>query len=79
MFDLIEYLDNLELVTDNSPEQYAGIVTFRHRSIPAEKLYRQLMDQRVLCAQRGGGIRFSPHFYTPWTKIQQALQLANAN
>lgn len=79
MFDLIESLDNLEPITDNTPGQYAGIVTFRHRVMPAEDLYRKLMDQQILCAQRGGGIRFSPHFYTPWTKIQQALQLANAS
>jgi hypothetical protein len=31
------------------------------------------MQRRVLCAQRGGGIRFSPHFYTPVEVIDRAL------
>lgn len=77
MFDLIEQLDNLELLTDTQTGRYAGIVVFRHRSMDTDKLHAYLMQQRVLCAQRGGGIRFSPHFYTSWTKIEQALQLAN--
>jgi cysteine desulfurase/selenocysteine lyase len=28
-----------------------------------------------LCAARGGGVRFSPHFYTPREQIDQALSL----
>jgi len=28
-----------------------------------------------VCAQRGGGIRFSPHFYTPEHVIDETLGL----
>jgi len=28
-----------------------------------EVLYKHLQDNGVVCALRGGGIRFSPHFY----------------
>ncbi|MDY6979398.1 MAG: aminotransferase class V-fold PLP-dependent enzyme [Pseudomonadota bacterium] len=77
LFDAIDQFPNLELITDTQPGRYAGIVVFRHKQIPVEQLYPWLMEQRVLCAQRGGGIRFSPHFYTPWPKIEQGLQLAN--
>lgn len=78
MFDSIAQLPNLELLTDTRPGRYAGIVVFKHTQTPVEQLYPWLMEQRVLCAQRGGGIRFSPHFYTPWAKIEQGLQRANA-
>lgn len=78
MFDTIGQLSNLELITDTQAGRYAGIVVFKHKQIPVEQLYSRLMEQHVLCAQRGGGIRFSPHFYTPWTKIEQGLQMANA-
>ena len=30
-----------------------------------EALFRHLQAHGVICALRGGGIRFSPHFYTP--------------
>jgi len=29
----------------------------------------------VACALRGGGVRFSPHFYTPRKQLFSALQL----
>ncbi|MDY6980499.1 MAG: aminotransferase class V-fold PLP-dependent enzyme [Pseudomonadota bacterium] len=78
LFDAIDQFSNLELVTDTQAGRYAGIVVFKHKRVPVEQLYPWLMEQRVLCAQRGGGIRFSPHFYTPWAKIEQGLRLANA-
>ena len=33
---------------------------------------------RVLCAQRGGGVRFSPHFYTPFEDLDRAMDLVAA-
>jgi hypothetical protein len=36
---------------------------------------KNLMARGVICAQRGGGIRFSPHFYTPEAVLQRAVQL----
>ncbi len=78
IFDTIDQLANLELLTDTQAGRYAGIVVFKHKQIPTEQLYAWLMEQHVLCARRGGGIRFSPHFHTPWEKTEQGLQLANA-
>jgi len=31
------------------------------------------MNQGVICAPRGGGIRFSPHFYTPQQVLDRAI------
>ena len=40
----------------------AGIVTFKPLRENLDALYRRLQAAGVICAQRGGGIRFSPHF-----------------
>ncbi|NNF95631.1 MAG: aminotransferase class V-fold PLP-dependent enzyme, partial [Halobacteria archaeon] len=77
LFTLIESSANLECLTDMTPGRYAGIVVFRHKLYPSEHVYRYLMQHRVLCALRGGGVRFSPHFYTPAELLQQAVDLAD--
>jgi selenocysteine lyase/cysteine desulfurase len=63
----------LELVTPTAPDRHAGIVTFRGRGCPAPVLFRHLQARGVVCAQRTGGIRFSPHFYTPQDRVSDAL------
>ncbi len=77
LFSLIKNSTNLECITDMSPGRYGGIVVFRHKHLPATQLYRHLMQNRVLCALRGWGVRFSPHFYTSSTHLRQAIDLAD--
>lgn len=74
---VIDRIDDLglELLSPRAAERRAGIVTFRVPGIDAGHLYRRLMERRVLCAQRGGGIRFSPHFYTPIAVLDRAMDL----
>lgn len=76
MFECINNSGKLDLLTDATEGRVSGIVTFSHRSIDNESLFSLLTENGVMCAQRGGGIRFSPHFYTPRDKIQQALEIA---
>ncbi|MTW21153.1 aminotransferase class V-fold PLP-dependent enzyme [Allochromatium palmeri] len=64
-----------ELLTPRAPERRAGIVTFRVPGESAARLYPLLMARRVLCAQRGGGLRFSPHFYTEFETLERAMRL----
>jgi selenocysteine lyase/cysteine desulfurase len=77
LMQLIVESENLDCLTDSRPGRYAGIVTLRHREVPGEHLYRYLMERQVLCALRGGGVRFSPHFYTPLSHLERAVDLAN--
>jgi selenocysteine lyase/cysteine desulfurase len=77
LFTLIQSSTNLECLTDMTVGRYAGIVVFRHKHYPSEHVYRYLMQHRVLCALRGGGVRFSPHFYTPAKLLEQAISLAD--
>lgn len=69
----------LELLTPQEADRRAGIVTFRFHDRDSAfhaQLYRQLMREGVICAHRGGGIRYSPHFYTDESIIDEALQRA---
>lgn len=77
LFSLIKNSANLECITDTTPGRYGGIVLFRHKKTPSVHLYRHLIQHRVLCALRGGGVRFSPHFYTSREQLQQAIKLAD--
>jgi cysteine desulfurase/selenocysteine lyase len=65
-----------DLISSTEPGRRAGIVTFRLPGVASETLFRQLQAQGVICALRGGGIRFSPHFYTPRAVVQRAVGLA---
>ncbi|WP_018864293.1 MULTISPECIES: aminotransferase class V-fold PLP-dependent enzyme [Thioalkalivibrio] len=51
----------------------AGILTFRPPSADLDAVYARLQAGGVLCAVRGGGIRFSPHYYLTDQQIERAL------
>ncbi|MEJ2061623.1 MAG: aminotransferase class V-fold PLP-dependent enzyme, partial [Gammaproteobacteria bacterium] len=73
---LIEKLEekNMEILSDLRPERRSGILTFRPPGDVAA-VYEHLQGQGVLCALRGGGIRFSPHYYTSREDMDRALTL----
>ena len=75
LFDAIGALERYELLSRTEKGRHAGIVTFRHRSLPGDRLFRQLTEKGVICAQRGGGIRFSPHFHTDEATLERAVSL----
>jgi len=58
------------------PERRAGIVAFRYEGEDIEARYRFLQQNGVICALRGGGIRFSPHFHTSDAALERALALS---
>ena len=64
---------DIKITSPVTQERRAGIVTFRNKLISSANLYKTCMAQGIICAHRGGGIRFSPHFYTPYEKLDQAL------
>lgn len=77
LFTAIAASANLAAVTDARSGRHAGIVTFRNRRQSAELVYRRLSERGVACALRAGGIRFSPHFYTPTGQLDLALECAD--
>lgn len=74
---LIDLLDEngLELLSPRLPRRRSGIVTFRVPGRDTASLHRWLMSRNVICAARGGGIRFSPHFYTQRERLELAFQI----
>jgi cysteine desulfurase/selenocysteine lyase len=64
------------ILSEKRPQRRAGIVTFKRPGIDTGALYQHLQANGVICALRGGGIRFSPHFYTPQQILERALSLA---
>ena len=74
---LIDGIDKagFELLSPREPARRAGIVTLRVPGVDSAALHGRLMEGGLMCAQRGGGIRLSPHFYTTEETIERALEL----
>ena len=69
---------NLEVVSDTSPGRRSGIVVFQADGVDSKRLYRALRAEGVICAARGGGVRFSPHFYLSAVQLDYAVTRAEA-
>jgi selenocysteine lyase/cysteine desulfurase len=76
MLERIHNKDQLQVLSPSRLERLAGIVTFKHRESPSHEVFEQLKQHNIFCAERGGGIRFSPHFYTDPEKIAHAIDCA---
>lgn len=68
-------LNGIEILSPGQPERRSGIITFRLEGWTNAELFERLKAEQVVCALRGGGIRFSPHFYTPGRVIEETLDL----
>ncbi|NNG13808.1 MAG: aminotransferase class V-fold PLP-dependent enzyme [Gammaproteobacteria bacterium] len=69
----LKQIQGMRIITPEHPEQHAGIVTFCPPEADISALHSQLMAKGVICAMRGGGIRFSPHFYTTREILDTAI------
>jgi len=73
--------DRLALLSPGESSRMSGIVSFQRRDLDAAghaALYRHLMKSGVICALRSGGIRFSPHFYTPMPCLEEAMLMVTS-
>lgn len=66
-------MPGVEVLSPTDPARRAGILTFRIDGMGNPTLFQRLKEEQIVCALRGGGIRFSPHFYTPPAVIEQSL------
>lgn len=71
-------IPGVELLSPADPARRAGIVTFRLGGWDNQALFARLKAEQIICAQRGGGIRFSPHFYTPMQTLDDVLAVLRA-
>lgn len=73
LMEEISRAPELELLTPRETARHGGIVTFKLKHGSAQQAHAELMRSGVICAPRGGGIRFAPHFYTPYSALDEAL------
>lgn len=71
---LLQGVPGMKIVTPEVASRHAGILSFRIEGSDSELVYRQLMDRGVICASRGGYIRFSPHFHTRTENLEAAVE-----
>lgn len=75
---LIEKAKEIKIATIQSPENVsrrAGIFNIKLEGMDNAALHGFLTRRNVICAYRGGGIRFSPHYYSTETSLEQALEI----
>ena len=75
--EVIDKSDNLEAIYTDNASKLSGIVTFRHKNHLPARLFKFLREQNIMCAERGGGVRFSPHVYNTEQEIITALVAAD--
>ena len=75
---LIERIDEsgFVLLSPREVSRRAGIVTFQVPGCHQQAMHQALIRRGVICAFRGGGIRFSPHFYNTGEQCERALGMA---
>ena len=76
LIEKIQQSSQLKLLSLAHSAYKSGIVLFAHREQQNAELFKHLQASGVMCALRGGGIRFSPHFYNSLDELDQALAIA---
>jgi cysteine desulfurase / selenocysteine lyase len=66
-------MQDIKPLSPTLPTRRSGIFTFS-APVAMPWLYEQLMAERIVCAQRGGGIRLSPHFYNTESQLAQVIK-----
>lgn len=75
LLDGLQDIAGVQLRSVIEREKRAGILTFSLDGWDNRALHERLKAEQVICAQRGGGIRLSPHFYTEPRIIEHTLRL----
>ncbi len=79
LIDKLQAVKGISVITPVAPSAHAGIVSFRVTDQDPVQVHRRLLENNIICACRGGAIRFSPHFYTPVKKLDKAIEILNLN
>ncbi|SMF44581.1 MULTISPECIES: aminotransferase class V-fold PLP-dependent enzyme [unclassified Pseudomonas] len=74
LYEGLASVPGVVLHTPADPDRRAGIVTFSIKGQASVDIHKALMAERTICALRGGGVRFSPHFYTSEQLIDETVQ-----
>ncbi len=64
-----------KVITPNDDFDRAGIVVFESEKHSPTELYELLFDHNIITAERGSGLRVSPHFYNTEAEISRLLDV----
>ena len=63
------------VTTPKDDSERAGIVIFESKRHTASKIDDLLQENKIITAERGSGVRISPHFYNSETEIERLLEV----
>lgn len=67
----------LRILSNLEADRRSGILTFSTGAAKDAAIWQSFQDNHVMAAQRGGGLRLSPHFYTPDVQLKQLVNLVS--
>ena len=79
--DALRSLDALQASgwTPDMPVPSSTHLAFTHAQADGAQLHAALMASHVICSPRAGGIRLSPHFYTPQSVLEEVIGIIRRN
>lgn len=66
------------LLLSEEPRHRSGITSFRHPDTPSEVLVAELERQHIVCANRNGWVRCSPHLYNTFEEVDRLTAAVDA-
>jgi len=74
LITLFSELADIEILSPTDSHRHGGIFTFSKNNTDLELLYQNLVQNGVVCALRGGGIRLSPHYYNQQSEFEKLAE-----
>ena len=62
------------VLTPKTDAERAGIVIFESDRYTPTKIYETLYSENIMTAERGSGVRISPHFYNTASEVERLLE-----
>ncbi|MBF8270553.1 MAG: hypothetical protein HW386_2262 [Gammaproteobacteria bacterium] len=75
LIDKLEQIDTVQILTPKVAQRHAGIINFTVAAKDMLQLQNNLLNNKVICVYRGGGLRFSPHFYITDKLLDKAVDI----
>ena len=63
------------VITPKEDEERAGIVIFESEQYTPAEIYEMLYAENIITAERGSGVRVSPHFYNTVSEVERLLEV----
>ena len=63
------------VITPKTDSDRAGIVIFESEQYTSSEIYKELHAENIITAERGSGVRVSPHFYNTTSEVERLLEV----